>query len=55
MGSHGLQSFRLYFSSIVFKEKTFKLQTCFFNRQKMAKALRKLNIPVTVILDAAVG
>ncbi|NWY98851.1 EI2BA factor, partial [Loxia curvirostra] len=27
----------------------------FFNRQKMAKALRKLNIPVTVILDAAVG
>ncbi|NXQ07439.1 EI2BA factor, partial [Vidua macroura] len=24
-------------------------------RQKMAKALRKLNIPVTVILDAAVG
>ncbi|NWW73279.1 EI2BA factor, partial [Climacteris rufus] len=25
------------------------------NRQKMAKALRKLNIPVTVILDAAVG
>ncbi|NXX86541.1 EI2BA factor, partial [Urocolius indicus] len=34
-----------------------QLQTCalFFNRQKMAKALRKLNIPVTVILDAAVG
>ncbi|NXX44257.1 EI2BA factor, partial [Tricholaema leucomelas] len=31
-------------------------QTLFyFNRQKMAKALRKLNIPVTVILDAAVG
>ncbi|NXE07129.1 EI2BA factor, partial [Lophotis ruficrista] len=30
-------------------------QTFFFNRQKMAKALRKLNIPVTVILDAAVG
>ncbi|NWQ79377.1 EI2BA factor, partial [Columbina picui] len=27
----------------------------FFNRQKMAKALRQLNIPVTVILDAAVG
>ncbi|NXE18028.1 EI2BA factor, partial [Ardeotis kori] len=27
----------------------------FLNRQKMAKALRKLNIPVTVILDAAVG
>ncbi|KFP19530.1 Translation initiation factor eIF-2B subunit alpha, partial [Egretta garzetta] len=27
----------------------------FINLQKMAKALRKLNIPVTVILDAAVG
>ncbi|NXH21078.1 EI2BA factor, partial [Bucco capensis] len=27
----------------------------FINVQKMAKALRKLNIPVTVILDAAVG
>ncbi|NXC42397.1 EI2BA factor, partial [Penelope pileata] len=27
----------------------------FLNLQKMAKALRKLNIPVTVILDAAVG
>ncbi|NXR11235.1 EI2BA factor, partial [Semnornis frantzii] len=27
----------------------------YFNRQKMAKALRKLNIPVIVILDAAVG
>ncbi|NXF04095.1 EI2BA factor, partial [Smithornis capensis] len=27
----------------------------FFNSQKMARALRKLNIPVTVILDAAVG
>ncbi|NWX90352.1 EI2BA factor, partial [Nothoprocta pentlandii] len=30
-------------------------QTCYFHRQKMAEALRKLNIPVTVILDAAVG
>ncbi|NXI97803.1 EI2BA factor, partial [Psophia crepitans] len=33
------------------------VNSCFtlVNRQKMAKALRKLNIPVTVILDAAVG
>ncbi|NXG89042.1 EI2BA factor, partial [Stercorarius parasiticus] len=31
------------------------ISNIFFNRQKMAKALRKLNIPVTVILDAAVG
>jgi len=37
------------------KKRFFSFKRVLFNRQKMAKALRKLNIPVTVILDAAVG
>lgn len=53
--SYSTSTILIVFHQHCLPRKPFQLHKHYFHRQKMAKALSKLNIPVTVILDAAVG